>query len=547
MKIGIFLGYDPHVVLKKEGLGRYLGGLLRGFTDNGHEIVIVSPRWLKKSLSELLTDFGLDEKRIIIESTKKTPPLWRLFEKVVVNKSRRKIIALINKISSCLTNVRSSILKEMATTDSMMIFIILLLLFGLCACLVLGVVAVGLLKCFSTPGASLLFATISVITGVALLFYRKKHIRKRLWQYKNNGLSGLINSLRDNLFIANLFKLMCDAEVRRLVSVANGLREKPDCWFVPTIFWPQAAELKTAPVVFNAPDLIPEIFAIGFAGKASLPNFADCRKTLRAGKWFITYDEYVRNSLLIEENRLSPEYSFAIRHVNNDMSPYLAVHEDLNRQNNTDKDFSKAFALNFLGSYKKTRYIFFASQLRASKNILNLIKAFEFLLRIKFVYIKLVLTANLRMDKTIVKYISERSLQNEVVSFCNVPAQHLAALYSSAELVVNPTLYEGSFPFTFGEGMSVGTPSIMSDIPQSREVLEPAGLEEIMFDPYDWRSIAEKIEWALDRRQELYEKELPLYKELAKRTPEVVAAEYVKTFEHIIEQEKQVKLQGPII
>ena len=160
-----------------------------------------------------------------------------------------------------------------------------------------------------------------------------------------------------------------------------------------------------------------------------------------------------------------------------------------------------------------------------------MIKAYEYLLREKFISHKLFLTCSLEKGAEIGRYINEHRLQNDVVCFYNVPAQTLAALYACADLVVNPTLYEGGFPFTFGEGMSVGTPSLMSRIPQTQDVLEPAGLEEIMFDAHDWRDMADKMAYWLPRLDELYEKELPLYRELAKRTPDVVAADYLRAFE----------------
>ena len=55
-----------------------------------------------------------------------------------------------------------------------------------------------------------------------------------------------------------------------------------------------------------------------------------------------------------------------------------------------------------------------------------------------------------------------------------------------------------------------------------------------MFDPYNWRDMADKIEYWLPKTEELYQKELPLYKELEKRTPDVVAAEYVEAFKRFI-------------
>lgn len=57
MKIGVFLGYGPQVKLGKEGLGRYIGGLIKGFKEQNHEITIAYPFWLKETVEELLETF----------------------------------------------------------------------------------------------------------------------------------------------------------------------------------------------------------------------------------------------------------------------------------------------------------------------------------------------------------------------------------------------------------------------------------------------------------------------------------------------------------
>ena len=54
MKIGMFLGYGPQTVLKKEGLGRYVAYLIDGFLKMGNEVEIACPSWLKQSVEELL-------------------------------------------------------------------------------------------------------------------------------------------------------------------------------------------------------------------------------------------------------------------------------------------------------------------------------------------------------------------------------------------------------------------------------------------------------------------------------------------------------------
>jgi glycosyltransferase involved in cell wall biosynthesis len=85
----------------------------------------------------------------------------------------------------------------------------------------------------------------------------------------------------------------------------------------------------------------------------------------------------------------------------------------------------------------------------------------------------------------------------------------LASLYCLACLAVNPTLFEGGFPFTFTEAYSVGTPSLLSDIAMVRERLadrenETGRLQErMLFDPMNPLDLADKIRWAVANREEL--------------------------------------------
>ena len=154
--------------------------------------------------------------------------------------------------------------------------------------------------------------------------------------------------------------------------------------------------------------------------------------------------------------------------------------------------------------------------------------------------IKLILTCRFYKDAEVTNYIQENYLQYDVLSFWGVSKQQLAALYACAELVVNPTFYEGGFPFTFGEGMSVGTPSVMSKIPQVLDVVEGYSLEKYMFDPYDVEDMADKIYYALKHREEVYLAEKELYEELDRRNWNDVGEEYVEAFQYFMEREKEV-------
>ena len=516
MKIGIFMGYGPQVILNKEGLGRYIGSLIKGFVSSEHEVIIACHLWQKDSINELLEELQIPKEKIELCMNDTNPPVWNFYKKVFLRKPKR------NKIFDYLLNILNIFMgryiDDLLKINNNLTFYVYLLFGGI---IVLFLFPLGV--CFG------ILAFLFYCVYRLLFFCGLKKSKLKLAVRKIISKIHLrLDYPTENLWIDGFDILMHNSLVN-LVKTLNK-RCNVDVWFIPSLFWPEAQGLKGFKV-FCAPDLVSREYALGFRNVLnSEHSIYNCVNTLRNGEYFITYCEYLKNSLLIEQYSKNMNKVIAIPHANNDMAPYIYFDDEaLKMKCNASKDFAKEFAhsISELGDIK---YIFFASQVRPYKNILGLIKAYEFLLKRQKISLKLVLTGLNSQNVKEREYIKKHNLENEIISCYNVSAKKLAALYKCATLVVNPTLYEGGFPFTFGEGMSVGTPSIMSDIPQVRDVLEPEGLEEIMFDPFDWMAIAKKIEWALLDIDGLYKKELPLYEKMAKRTYSVVANEYVETF-----------------
>lgn len=540
MKIGIFLGYGPHVVLGKEGLGRYIGTLIKGFQDAGHNVIIAAPHWQLQSLNKLFDDFTVDSNSIKWIVPANEPTLWRIYKSLFFRKKHGKISKLLSWLFVEVKKILKWTLYKSAETDSIIrlfiyalpvLFVIVITAF--CITLVGKYVPLILLVIFTAMCIYVARTLLKTVKPTNKRFGLMLKITRRI---KQKYVDVILAPWCD--LIIKLFRNMEQFEQKRLRKIINKSRDEVNVWFVPSLFWTEVLKIEKGTVVINAPDLIPEEFPLAFAsnGIGQTIPVMQIRKVLQNGKYFITYCDYVREELLLKEYNKTPNKVVSIGHANNDMMPYLNISPAINTLNNTNKNFTKAYARSFLGKYANTRYIFYSSQSRPNKNIVNLIKAFEYLLRKRFINIKLFLTCSFDTYTPVGEYIRENNLETEIVSFYNVPAKELAALYYCADLVVNPTIYEGGFPFTFGEGMSVGTPSIMSDIPQIREVLEPAGLEDIMFDPYNWKEIAEKIEYALSHIEEMYQLELPVYREMSRRTPAVEAEEYVKAFQYFMNQ-----------
>lgn len=536
MKIGIFMAYGPQTHMGREGLGRYIGGLIKGFSDAGASIVITIPRWSRQTLSELLYDFGVPENAVELAILDRIPAFWGLYSLLERYRSKRKIERRYRVLRKAV-DLLEALIALLINITSMVVLSIVGLLLCAVAILLLPVALVGFLLC-------LLVLLLKRIVG------KRKLSVKALYK-RAMKITEEVSKSGQNIS-AYTYDRMMDSVEKRLVKKAN--RQDVDVWFVPTLFWPETRQLKKTRVV-TVPDLVTREFSTMFSDEpAHVVPTEKCSRTIVEGEYFICYCNYIKESLL--ERQFGKKGAHVIHHVNNALDWLIMIDPSMEKRLNASKNFTDGFARSLLQtlpkhakhaegglanySFQDTRYIFYPSQARPHKNLLGLIRAYEELLRKRYIDVKLFLTCDLKRHKQAYEYVMNQGLQLDVICFCGVSAQQLAALYRCADLVVNPTLYEGGFPFTFGEGMSVGTPSIMSDIPQVRDVVESFGLSETMlFDPYDWRSIADKIEFGLRHKKELYQKELPLYRELEKRTVDVVAEEYIHAFEFFIEQDKR--------
>ena len=180
------------------------------------------------------------------------------------------------------------------------------------------------------------------------------------------------------------------------------------------------------------------------------------------------------------------------------------------------------------------RFLLYTSQIRPSKNVNQLIKAFYQLLHKKHEPIKLILTGNPNDDPSTMNLVSTLGLERDVLFLPRIPTRVMAALYHLSTVAVNPTLFEGGFPFTFSEAYSVGTPSIMSRIPVVQDVVTDPDLQKkMLFDPYNIDDMVERIYWGLQHREELFNNQQPIYYQLQNRSWSLVAEEYMEVLDRV--------------
>lgn len=553
MKIGIYLGYAPYIKpmsLKQEGLGRYLSFLLKGFTQSGNQLMIACPNWVIPLVEELIAEEDIDASSMEILTSSTEPILFKAYVKWINRKHKPKTKR--GRLSRAVINWTDRVLDVFLRAKNIAVLIILLVLCGLLGIVALpflffGGIIYGFARLVKTVLQKLFHVSVSIMSPRKIL-----------------GGTSIEKNLEENWNGVAIQEKIRRYSTDEIIKKARHMKNRPDVWYSPTAFWNEFNLLPGVRVT-----CVPDLVTTEFPTKFSQGHFADTTErisgTIKNGRYFITYCDYLRDSLLLGKYFKDKSDVAVITHAQNDMLPFLNLEKYFERvpfKEDVNTYFAKNIVLpgvlahsvnmgpfligidsvnNF--SFADVDYIFYPSQVRGNKNILNLVKAYEYLLRSKDIRVKLVLTCNINNDEDLHDYIYDNRLQYDVLSFNSVTAQQLAALYMCAKLVVNPTLYEGGFPFTFGEGMSVGTPSVMSNIPQVMEVMQGYNLEEYLFNPYDYLDMATKIARGLENREKLVIKEQVLYDQLKFRMWKDVCGEYIQAFEYFINRSKENETQ----
>lgn len=139
-------------------------------------------------------------------------------------------------------------------------------------------------------------------------------------------------------------------------------------------------------------------------------------------------------------------------------------------------------------------YLFTIGTIQPRKNYSRVIRALK-ILRDRGSDLHLVIAGGKGwLEDEMYKTIAETGLQDVVHLIGFADDEHIASLYSAAECVVFPSLYEG-FGFPVLESMACGTPVVTSNVSSLPEV---AGNAALMVNPYDVEAIADAIERILD-------------------------------------------------
>lgn len=547
-KIGIFLAFAPGQSIQCHGIGRLLMHIINNINQDDLQIVIACPKWWEQELHEFLGEKNIHSQYISILTTPEKPNLIKLlflFQSTIkiirssIKKEHRvkvenknffllilkKIIFKINQIRKTLNDKLQIILfsGNSIFLPIQMVIILLGFLFYLSMIFYRNIISLKDKAAFILSKAK------------NLIFKKTKkifpnHFLSKIQVFKKGFQDA--RAYKKYQIIRETYKNLRKYEIKKLVDIINK-KNDIELWFVPTIFWGEISKIKKIKIL-SVPDLAIFEFPTYFTDKIYAEIYPNACEAIESSDYFITYSHHVKTKHIINHFYVPNEKIFVIRHGTerkkniNHYKSLKIIHKHIK-----EKFTNNWYLYNY--DFTDCKFIFYSSQIRSYKNILNLVKAYELLLRKRYVNIKLIITGHLSDSPEIKDYIQKQQLQYDVLSFSNVSSEVLDALNHLAVCSVNPTLFEGGFPFTFAEAYSVGTPSVMSRIPVVMELMEdlPELQDLMLFDPYNVNDMVNKIEWAVNHRDELFEAQKVLYNKFENRTWDVVAKDYLDLFEKV--------------
>ena len=527
-RYGIYLCYPPKVDLRAEGLGRQLAALLLAAQARSDvEFVIACPSWMPQTLRRLCDEAGVDFERLQILAPARAPKLLRIAEAIARLQKRPAgkewLARLALRLRRIVDGATAWSEARLAGTRSALVLCLLLL----AAIPVAGLVGIGRV--------------------LGWLDKKSNHLAQAAMRVCTRGLYGQgPRQVARSATIARLYRHMEAAEAR-LMHALIAARFDISAWYCPTAFWPHFNDI-AGPRLMCVPDVVLGEFPIGFAMTGVdrfASTFIDVEQAIAGSHHLVTYSEHVKRTTLVERYHVDPDQVDVIPHGTNDLSALITVSGMIDNEAGTRlycatllrSALAKAVGCDCASIYGSgdVRFLFYASQLRPNKNVLTLLRAYAWLLRTHAIPHKLVLTACPNETPSVREFIAEQGIANDVLFLHGLSARELAACYKLADLAVNPSLSEGGLPFTFSEAVSVGTPVVMARIAVTTEVLGGAPFaQSMLFDPYDWRALADRIAWAVDNKETLYAAQRRFFDEaVAARTWSHVVEDYIGILERI--------------
>lgn len=397
---GIYLAYPPGVDLRAEGLGRHLAMFLKGAEDVGDvKFTIVCPSWSQKTLELLFQGEGVNSEIFEIKSPRGQPYILRLFQSIrSLRPKGSRIAGVYRKLKELLWERLGFVWRRLVVGIVSIRSIYSLLIFG-------GEVLFWLILLFPV---FLLFSPVIFLAVTASVL--RLLMRAKRWMPKGppalfRQIKGLIFKPEGNKAVLRAFEKMQEVEISRMREVIDGLKGIR-AWYCPTAFWPEVNEIRH-PKIICVPDVVLSYFPVEFSkvgGDWALHSFKKIEQTIDDGEFFVTYSEATKWKTLVDRYGVSPEKIKIIHHAPNALNSWVDAGGV-----SPNETMTKAYCVMLLSGVlarsshsiyisaledPEFNYIFYASQIRPNKNVMTLLRAYNHLLKRRFLGVKLFLTGN---------------------------------------------------------------------------------------------------------------------------------------------------------
>jgi glycosyltransferase involved in cell wall biosynthesis len=529
---GIYLSYPPTVDLRAEGLGRHLAAFLNGAAEREDiRFVIVCPSWSKKSIQALCQSEKISEKSFDIITPKGGFFSLKVLEayQFVLKKIKKHRLSVRKEKHQTSFLILNRLKIKLASARSLIDFMLF--------------IPRAVTYCFLSLLLKLMVGLNNSLIGFISFINLKRHHSSRSLFHRVHAAS---LQPKDHDWVFDLFTHIERKENDLILTLINQMTHVR-AWFSPTAFWPSFNNI-TAPKFMCVPDVVLAEFPIGFSnmgGDRILETFKKVETAILGSEYFVTYSDHIKQTILVKRYGMNPDKVRVVHHATNRLDSFLS--DDCLDDKKT-REVSQSLLLSAMkkSSYPAytdafsnvcVKFIFYASQFRPSKNVLTLLRAYRYLLRNRYISHKLILTGAPGKIAEIDAYIAKHHLAYDVLLLSRLSVPELAACYHLADLAVNPSLSEGGCPFTFTEALSVGTPVVMADIPVTTEIIQDPDLQAMMlFNPYDYKHLAARIEWALEHKEQLFDAQKATYNQLLKRTWRHVVDDYITFLDQLSHQ-----------
>jgi glycosyltransferase involved in cell wall biosynthesis len=570
IQIGVWMPLPPGSKLRGEGLMRLLDFISAGFPEANARFLIVTPPWMRDEFEDELKDMS-PERRAIYSVSTPTSLFGAIYGPIYRFQTRRSSLdyelrKLKKKKPSAIKPVLVRLRRYFLSTPAFTLGLVLLML----ALLIMAIVmfpGISLLVLLAVTLAVALVGVLAVIRSSERLnvaFERLTNFLKSIASQPWRVVKGIASKVSARVVAVK--DLMLDADLR-LQAVVASRQTNVDCWFTLHVTADSARFLKGPKVALFADFVFldcPSLGSRAWLRRAKIKT----RRLVKSIDAVITLAEHVRDNQLY---RYFPAARSAhvvvINHAPIDLSVdlpggfghlapakteetlkasgdairqhvRLSLSKERLRRHFKLAGYSDIYEHQFRYidgfPFEDTRYIFVSTQIRPYKNILNLIKAVEFLIRRRGVRVKIVLSGNFQPGQDVFEYVRDNGLNFDVWSIPHLPRDAHAAMYHCATLTIHPTFFEGGQgAFPLSESLSVGTPVLLSRHPGTLADADSPVYLEMLFDPYSIEEIADRIEAALQDADALIKRQYPLFLERKEwRSWSDVSKEYIEVFQY---------------